>query len=175
MWPVMNSSSLRWYLRFPQFKCWYKVFPSIMHHLCVCFSWLFWTNFLIYVCVIRVSRSTSVYHWAAWGRCSVQLTSPPSDWSSSTIADTRIHCRWISRSLPIHVKPTLATFSSLFLFLPGILSSLFHRDAIFLALVNYTVRGTPFLLTHNWYLLVFASCQISTCPPWCQCCSRPTW
>ena len=45
----------------------------------------------------------------------------------------------------------------------------------FLILSYYTVYSCTFQLTQNWYLLLFASCQKSTCPPWSQCCSRPTW
>lgn len=146
--------------------------PSIINVFFVCV--FFFCLFELPLCVY-VSRSTSVYRWAAWGLCSVQPTLPPSDWSFSTTAERRIRCRWISTPLHIHVKPTLTTCSSRFPFLPRILCSALHHYSICLVGDDHTGHNIASLLTWSWYLLLFASCPTSTCPPWRQCCSRPTW
>lgn len=67
---------------------------------------------LISLCV-HACRSTSVYRRAAWALCSAQLTSPPSDWSSSTTAGTRTRWRWKSHA--DHIKLAFPVSSREFL------------------------------------------------------------
>lgn len=155
MCPVLNPPSSRWcyttnWMPF-RLVCLLKLIVSVS------FDW-----FLKWLFVLR---STLIYLWAAWGRCSAQHLSPQSDWSFSTIAETRTPCRWMP-----HIWETCIYQS-----FPGTFNSVSRSVFIFLVTFTQAIYNIALLLTQSWIFLLFVSCLIGTCPPWCQCCSRPIW